>query len=150
MPRVAERPPAEAEEGERGEARDVWRSFAKRKRSKQEKIDCSSAEPRIAGSQKRGTYLEYTHPPARVPARPHVNGGVIWYLGPPGQVTGPEDWRNWPGGAALQRLHLHAARCWFLIAERSGTGRPDHAYCPLGSSGQLLFGNIVARACQDM
>ncbi|PTB65163.1 hypothetical protein BBK36DRAFT_165417 [Trichoderma citrinoviride] len=42
-------------------------------------------------------------------------------------------------------LHLPAARCWFLIAERSGTGRPDHAYCPLRTSGQLLFGFFAFR-----
>lgn len=37
-------------------------------------------------------------------------------------------------------------RCWFLIAERSGTGRPDQRYCPLGSSRQLLFGNTYLLA----
>ncbi|TFB05604.1 hypothetical protein CCMA1212_001463, partial [Trichoderma ghanense] len=53
---------------------------------------------------------------------------LIKYLGPPGQVTGPEDWRNWPRrcriASACTRLHLPAlclhlpaARCLFLIAE---------------------------------
>lgn len=136
------------ESAARGESSGTSGEALGRRRTKQiQKTGLLSAEPRIAGCQSRGTYRWYAVVAIGVHARPRIDRATALV---PSALCGCHR----PGGLAefVTRCRIAAPapalqpRCWFLIAERSGTGRPDQRYCPLGSSRELLFGNTYLLA----